>query len=69
MDKCLLCGRNITDQKSVETGYGPVCYRKKFGITAAAGRKQAVRISSDIPCYDIPGQITIEEYLKTALGQ
>ncbi len=69
MDKCLLCGRRITDPKSMEIGYGPVCYRKKFGITAAVGRKQDVRITPDTPCYDIPGQITIEEYLKTALGQ
>lgn len=69
MGKCMLCGRKITDPKSIEIGYGPICYRKKFGITVAVGKKRATRITPDTPCYDIPGQITIEEYLKTALGQ
>ncbi len=69
MNQCLLCGRNITDPKSVETGYGPVCYRKKFGVTAAAGRRRAVRAASDVPYYNIPGQMTIEEYLKAVSDQ
>jgi hypothetical protein len=64
-----LCGRTITDPKSIETGYGPICYKKKFGASATTERERATRMPPDIYCYDIPGQMTIEGYLKTALGQ
>lgn len=68
MDRCLLCGRRITDPKSIETGYGPVCYKKKYGADTVAGKERAARMPPDIPCYDIPGQMTIEGYLKTVSG-
>ncbi len=62
---CSLCGRKLKNQKSREIGYGPVCYQRIFG---SPPRRQRIRNrgegGGDIPYYDIPGQIGIEEYLK-----
>ena len=69
MSKCLLCGREITDPKSVKAGYGSVCYKKKFGVHKTAGKKREENPIIDIPYYDIPGQISIEEYLETVSGK
>lgn len=64
--KCSLCGRKLKNEKSQEIGYGPVCYRKIFGSSL---KRQNIRDrgrgGKDIPYYDIPGQIEIEEYLKS----
>lgn len=30
MNKCGRCGRKLRGTKSVERGYGPVCFRKRF---------------------------------------
>ncbi|MCX4351729.1 MAG: DUF6011 domain-containing protein [Lachnospiraceae bacterium] len=63
---CSLCGRKLKNEKSQEIGYGPVCYRRKFGSPL---KRQRIRDrgggGEDIPYYDIPGQIEIEEYLKS----
>ena len=69
VSKCLLCGRKITDPKSVESGYGPVCYKKKFDVHKTARKKREKKTVMDIPCYDIPGQMSIEEYLGTVSRQ
>lgn len=33
MSKCEHCHRTLTDANSVAVGYGPVCYKKLFGIS------------------------------------
>ena len=69
--KCSICGRKLRNSKSRELGYGPVCYKRKFGITLYASRRDA-----DVPVpaveeadHNLPGQMTIEDYLQTLLGQ
>ena len=62
MSRCLLCNRKITDPKSVEGGYGPVCYKKKFGVNKTARKKKEKKTVIDISCYDIPGQMSIKDY-------
>lgn len=62
---CLNCGRKLKSVESREAGYGPVCYRKMFGTSLRSNRKNKVLEAADTPCYDIPGQMTMEEYLQT----
>ncbi len=62
---CLNCGRKLKSVESREAGYGPVCYRKMFGTSLRSGRKSKVSETDVTPCYDIPGQMTMEEYLQT----
>lgn len=61
---CSVCGRILKNPKSAEIGYGPVCYRKMFGHTLQANRSRAESPAGSIPEYDIPGQMTVEEYLR-----
>ena len=28
MNRCGICGRELKDKKSIERGFGPVCYKK-----------------------------------------
>lgn len=46
-------------------GYGPICYRRKFGNTPHIGRKTADVPIWEKPDFNLPGQISIEEYLQT----
>lgn len=69
--KCSICGRKLKNPKSRELGYGPVCYKRKFGITPHVSRRGA-----DVPApaveeanLNLPGQISMEDYLQTLLGQ
>ena len=65
---CLLCGRKLMNQKSQEMGYGPVCYRKVFGRSYGCRRikdRGGGDGGEDIPYFDIPGEMSIEEYLKS----
>lgn len=53
---CLNCGKKLKDAKSIERGYGPVCWGK------VAGKSHEKAVSdSDIP-EDIPGQMGFEDY-------
>ncbi len=61
---CLNCGRKLKSVASMEAGYGPVCYRKMFGISLRSSCKNRVSEEADTPCYNIPGQMTIEEFLQ-----
>jgi len=61
---CLNCGRKLKSVASREVGYGPVCYRKMFGISLSNRHKNIVPKHAGTPCFDIPGQMTIEEYLQ-----
>lgn len=62
---CSLCGRKLKNEKSQEIGYGPVCYRRMFGSSLKRQRIRDRGGGEDIPYYDIPGQINIEDYLKS----
>ena len=61
--KCTACGRQLKSLKSREIGYGPVCYRKMFGDSPGIHSKAMKPPVDDIPYYDIPGQMTIDEFL------
>lgn len=61
---CSICGRRLKSAKSRELGYGPVCYKRTFGSVKLRGHKENSS-AEEMPYYDIPGQITIEEYLKS----
>lgn len=61
---CSICGRRLKSAKSRELGYGPVCYKRAFGSANQGGHKEHSSVE-EMPYYDIPGQITIEEYLKS----
>lgn len=63
---CLNCGRKLRSIASREAGYGPVCYRKMFGASLRSSRKNGVSETANTPYYNIPGQMTMEEYLHTA---
>lgn len=65
---CLKCGRKLKNVVSQQAGYGPVCYRRMFGTSLRDGRKDGAAGLDDVFCYDILGQITIEEYLQTISG-
>lgn len=61
---CLNCGRKLKSITSREAGYGPVCYRKVFGTSLRSSRKDSVSETADTPCCNIPGQMTMDEYLQ-----
>lgn len=66
--QCVICGRQLKSSKSRELGYGPVCYKKMFGYAPRIRGKPAGSSSDEIPDYDIPGQMTVEDYLQTLTG-
>lgn len=57
MSMCKRCGRRIRGIKSVERGYGPVCYRKE-NLDQAFGRG----IDLTKPEVQCPGQMEITDY-------
>ena len=60
---CLNCGRKLKSAASRKAGYGPVCYRKKFGTGL---RSSNDRVSETVGTVSsIPGQMTMEEFLQT----
>lgn len=61
---CLNCGRKLRSAVSREAGYGPVCYKKMFGTSLRSSRKDRVSEVADAISYNIPGQMTLEEYLQ-----
>jgi len=61
---CLNCGRKLRSAVSREAGYGPVCYRKMFGTSLQSSRKDRASEATDTIYHDIPGQMTMEEYLQ-----
>lgn len=61
---CLNCGRKLKSVASREAGYGPVCYRKMFGTSLRSSYKNSVPEINDTPHYNLPGQMTMEEYLQ-----
>lgn len=63
--KCYACGRDLKSAASREAGYGPVCYKKMFGksLRIRDGDRQIRTSTDDFPYYDIPGQMSIEDFL------
>lgn len=62
---CLNCGKRLKDAKSIERGYGPICYKKVKGNTTARKYtcKDSSKAADEFPYYDIPGQMNLEDYL------
>ena len=71
MKICPKCGRKLRNPKSIELGYGPVCYKRKFGITSHISHKDTtVSVSAgENTSHSLPGQIFMKDYLQTFLGQ
>lgn len=65
MAVCMECGRKLKSSQSELTGYGPICYKRVFGTTMRArdGNSKSSTSIDDIPYYDIPGQMSIEDFL------
>ena len=64
--KCGKCGRELKNLRSRQLGYGPVCYREMI-----EGRnknrvqyKERGHPSDDFSNYEIPGQMSIDDYLR-----
>lgn len=54
----------VKERKKQGAGVWPVCYKRTFGSVKLRGHKENSS-AEEMPYYDIPGQITIEEYLKS----
>lgn len=67
--KCSICGRRLSDPLSVERGYGPVCYKRKFGVTSHARHEKSAPSTDETPDHGLPGQISLEEYLQMLSGR
>lgn len=67
MEVCMECGRKLRSQQSKVTGYGPVCYKRVFGTSMRIrdGDSKTSTVSDDIPYYEIPGQMSIEDFIET----
>jgi hypothetical protein len=63
--KCAICGRLLKSAASRDLGYGPVCYRRKFGSKARIGKEDSVQYPDDSLCYEIPGQMTLDDFLPS----
>lgn len=62
--KCPVCGRNLKSIRSIKLGFGPVCYKRKFGVTPHS-RCKCVNVSVEENFdYNLKGQISIAEYLQ-----
>lgn len=61
MSKCVRCGRKLRGAKSVERGFGPVCFKKQFlehafGVGAPAPEIET-QCPGQIDIYMIPGVV------------
>lgn len=66
MAVCMECGRKLRTWQSKETGYGPVCYKRVFGISMRSrdGTSKKEISSEKFPNYEIPGQMSIEDFIE-----
>ncbi len=63
--KCGVCGRTLRNPDSKKMGYGPVCYKRTFGSSPRQGRRdQKEPPPESAGFYEIPGQISMEDYLR-----
>lgn len=56
--KCRKCGRKLRDVKSIERGYGPVCWGRESG---ASGKNKGNQEANQEEC-QIPGQMSFANY-------
>lgn len=54
-NRCQKCGKKLTDPESIKRGYGPECWGTISG--------QNHFPQADLTNYDVPGQMTIEDFL------
>ncbi len=62
--RCAICGRKLKNPKSIELGYGPICYQNKFGTTGRFRESDVKTKSSCYSGYEIPGQMTLDDFLR-----
>ena len=62
--KCSICGRKFSNPQSKELGYGPVCYKRKFGTVSHTSKKSEPASVDVEPDYNLPGQMSIDDYLQ-----
>lgn len=63
---CAICGRRLRSEKSRQLGYGPVCFKNTFGaVPRIRAGDSKDKTSTDDEEYDIPGQMSIEDFLGT----
>lgn len=67
--KCLLCGRELSNPQSRELGYGPVCYKRRFGITPHFCPRDGNSSINAALDYELPGQMSMEDYLQMVSEQ
>ena len=67
MAVCMECGRKLRSAQSKEAGYGPVCSKRVFGISLRIrdGDTKTDYISDSVPYYEIPGQMSIDDFLES----
>lgn len=62
---CVNCGRKLKSAIGREAGYGPVCYKRIFGISMRYRCPNNALETANIPYRTLQGQVTMEEYLQT----
>lgn len=55
---CQKCGRKLRDVKSIERGYGPICWGRVSGVS----RKNKGNQEADPEECQIPGQMSFANY-------
>lgn len=58
--RCMNCGKQLKDAKSIERGFGPVCWRKNN--PKAEKRKTSSNEDAPVEDFDIPGQISLFDF-------
>jgi hypothetical protein len=58
---CMNCGKKLKDAKSIERGFGPVCWTKTH--TKAERRKKSSKEDVPVENFDIPGQMSISDFV------
>lgn len=56
--KCRKCGRKLRDVKSIERGYGPICWGRESGVL---GKNKGNQEANPEEC-QIPGQMSFANY-------
>lgn len=65
---CGNCGRKLKDAKSMERGYGPVCWKRINGIEVPKRKKRTSAPKALVDNY-IPGQLSIEDFKEVMPGE
>lgn len=63
--KCKVCGRTLKRATSRDAGYGPVCYRRTFGCHIPVRYGGHNPPAGNNTYCQIPGQMTIYDYLQS----